>query len=253
MSFVVAVIVAAILVQVATFATTVYLHRAASHRALRVHPAAAGGFRTVLWLTTGIKPREWVAVHRFHHATTDTEDDPHSPMYLGFWKVQLGNAALYRRALADGSLVRKYARDLEPDRFDRVLFDRGWLGLGLGIAALIWFLGPWAGLVAAGVHTGGYLLLNASINAVGHSFGRRPFDNTATNNQWLALVTAGEGLHNNHHAAPTSASLALRRGEIDPGWWVVATLARLRLATIRLENPKLAATGARRSADSRAA
>lgn len=229
------VLVAVVVSQVATFATTVYLHRTAAHKALNLHPAVTVGFRGLLWLTTGLKTREWVAVHRYHHAATDTADDPHSPMYLGFWKVQLGNAALYRKALADGSLVGKYARDLAPGRVDRVLFDRGWLGLAIGIGLLVVFLGPIAGLIAAVLHTALYLVLNASINAVGHSFGRRPYANSATNNQWLALLTAGEGLHNNHHAAPTSARLALGKREIDPGWWVVWFLVKARLGRVRLE------------------
>lgn len=240
-TFLTALVVAFVVTQVATLITTVFLHRGAAHKAVRFHPGVRLGFRSVIWLTTGIKPREWVAVHRFHHATTDTEDDPHSPMYLGFWKVQLGNAALYRKALADGSLVEKYARDLAPDRLDRTLFDRGFLGLSIGIGALILTLGWQAGLLAAVIHTGLYLLLNAAINAIGHSFGRRPYPNSATNNQWLALLTSGEGLHNNHHAAPTSAKLALDRGQIDPGWWLVWLLVKARLAELRLTEVKLKA------------
>ncbi|HVM40767.1 MAG TPA: fatty acid desaturase [Acidimicrobiia bacterium] len=233
MNLALALVVAVVVSQVATFATTIYLHRALSHRALRLHPAAEMGFRIVLWLTTGIKPRQWVAVHRYHHATSDTEDDPHSPLYQGFWRVQLGNAVLYRHALKDGVLVRKYARDLPPDRLDRLAFDRGFLGLGIGITVLVLLLGWQTGLVAAVLHTALYLLLNAAINAVGHMWGRRPYDNVATNNQWLALITAGEGLHNNHHAAPTSARLALDRGQIDPAWFVILGLVRLRLAEVR--------------------
>lgn len=236
-----ALLVALAVTQIATFVTTVFLHRAGAHKALRLRRPASLFFRGVVWMTTGIKPREWVAVHRFHHATTDTEDDPHSPMYLGFWKVQLGNAALYRQALKDGSLVRRYARDLEPDRLDRAFFDRGFLGLTVGIAILVLFLGLPYGLLAAGVHTVAYLVINAAINAVGHMWGSRPYPNTATNNQWLAWLTAGEGLHNNHHAAPTSARLALNPGEVDPGWWLVKLLVRSRLAVVRLEEPRLKA------------
>lgn len=241
-TFLTALIVAVVVSQVATLATTVFLHRTAAHKAIRMHPAARMAFRSVIWFTTGVKPREWAAVHRFHHATTDTEDDPHSPMYLGFWKVQLGNAALYRKALADGSLVDKYARDLGPDRVDRTLFDRGFLGLSIGIGVLVLVLGWQAGLLAAVLHTALYLVLNAAINAIGHSFGRRPYPNGATNNQWLALLTSGEGLHNNHHAAPTSAKLALDRGQIDPGWWLVWLLVKTRLAELRLTEVKLKAT-----------
>jgi len=92
------------------------------------------------------------------------------------------------------------------------------MNIHLFSAAMRW------GLVAAGIHAVTYLGLSAAVNAVGHTFGRRTYDNLARNNQWLAWVTAGEGLHNNHHAAPTSARLAHARGEIDPGWWMVRFL-----------------------------
>jgi stearoyl-CoA desaturase (delta-9 desaturase) len=82
-------------------------------------------------------------------------------------------------------------------------------------------------------------MLSGAINAVGHTAGRRVHPNSATNGQLLALVTAGEGLHNNHHAAPTSARFSLQRGEIDPGWWVVRTLAACRLVTLRHHTVKL--------------
>src|ERR1044072_9252487 len=83
--------------QIATFATTVYLHRALSHRALTMRPWVAFGFRTITWITTGIRPREWVAVHRKHHAFTDVEGDPHSPVLNGWVKVQGQNVAMYKR------------------------------------------------------------------------------------------------------------------------------------------------------------
>jgi stearoyl-CoA desaturase (delta-9 desaturase) len=77
---------------------------------------------------------------------------------------------------------------------------------------------------------------------VGHTFGKRPYENLATNNQWLAWISCGEGLHNNHHAAPTSARFALNKGERDPGWWLIKTLVRTRLASIRLDEVKLKQT-----------
>src|SRR2546430_619910 len=82
-------LVAIALTQLAVFATSIYLHRALAHRALAVHPVADVFFRTVLWLTTGQRRQEWVAVHRKHHAFTDREGDPHSPRLLGVWRVQL--------------------------------------------------------------------------------------------------------------------------------------------------------------------
>src|SRR5580765_3770214 len=94
-SFLMSLVVAAILIQVAVMGTTIYLHRAATHRALVLHPAVAFMFRFSLWLTTGLCTKEWAAVHRKHHAFTDEEGDPHSPRLMGFWSVQLGNVFLY--------------------------------------------------------------------------------------------------------------------------------------------------------------
>ncbi len=229
--------------EVSILATTVYLHRGLSHRALSMRAGAALPFRIWIWMTTGMRPREWVAVHRKHHAATDTVDDPHSPAVVGFWRVQLGNVGLYKKVAGDESAVRKYARDLSPDGLDRALFDHSLLGLGLGIAVAMGFtsligLGWEVGLLGSLLHAGMYVMLSGAINAVGHTFGRRPQENSATNGQILALVTGGEGLHNNHHAAPTSATFALH-GELDPGWWLVRAMRRFGLVSVRHEETHL--------------
>lgn len=238
-SFVTAIIAAAIVTTIANTGTTVYLHRALSHRALTVHPAVAWVFRLTLWLTTGIKPKEWVAVHRKHHAYTDEEGDPHSPVLLGWWFVQKMNVALYRKALADKSIISKYARDLPDDKWDKWFFGHNKTGLGLGITILMVVLGPWTGLLAAFIHANVYLAGNAAVNALGHHFGRRPHPNNATNLQWLAFFTMGEGLHNNHHAAPSSPRLSHQRGQIDFGWWVIRSLKSLGLARLRFDDIRL--------------
>lgn len=236
--------------QVATLATTVYLHRALSHRALTLRAPVLFGFRVITWIATGIKPREWAAVHRKHHAFTDTPDDPHSPAVLGWVRVTFLNAGLYRRAARDPQTVEKYAKDLPADRWDRVLFDRGFLGLAIGITGLVLLLGPLGALVASVVHITYYLGIGGAVNGLGHHFGTRPYDNSATNMQWLAFFTGGEGLHNNHHAAPTSARFSLHRGEIDLGWIAIRVMRKLGLAKVRLENLKLVpgAGGRRRRA-----
>jgi stearoyl-CoA desaturase (delta-9 desaturase) len=228
--------VGVLLAQLATLATTVYLHRGLTHRALTVHPAAALVLRVFLWLSTGMKAREWVAVHRKHHAASDTPADPHSPIVLGFWRVQLANAALYRRVARDGETVDKYARDLPPSQLDRLLFDRAFLGLGIGITIACLVFGWQTGLVVSVVHAVTYLMMSGAINAVGHTHGSRPHENKATNGRVLALLTLGEGLHNNHHNAPTSARFSERPGEIDFGWWTVRLLVALRLVKLRQFN-----------------
>jgi stearoyl-CoA desaturase (delta-9 desaturase) len=234
-----AVVAGVIVCQLATFATTVYLHRTLAHRAITARRPLDLAFRVLVWITTGIKPRQWVAVHRKHHAYSDEPGDPHSPKLLGWRRVQVGNVSLYRKVANDPAQVHRYARDLPADRWDRVLFDRAWLGLAIGITILIAVLGPWAGLLAAGIHTVLYLQLNSAVNAITHTFGKRPFDNGATNLQWLALLTMGEGLHNNHHAAPTSAKFSLSRGEIDVAWPAVRAMRRLGWLSIRHDDAKV--------------
>ena len=229
----------------ANICTTVYLHRGLSHRAITFAKPVDAIFKTLEWLSTGIKVREWVAVHRKHHAHTDTDLDPHSPAISGWWTVQMKNLVMYRNAAHDQQNIEKYAKDLAPTKWDRYLFDHSWLGLLIGTVVLCVVFGWQVGLLAAFIHVNYYLAASAAVNAIGHLFGRRPYDNSATNLQWLAFITAGEGLHNNHHAAPTSAKLSHRWYEIDPGWFVIKPMTWLGLAKVRLKELRLASTRAK--------
>ncbi len=250
LSFVMAAVLGVVLCQVAFVVTTVFLHRALSHRSLTLARIPTFGFRVLTWLMTGIVPRQWVAVHRKHHAHTDEVGDPHSPVVLGFPRVQFGNVLLYRSAARDKAVVGRYARDLPPDRWDRVLFDHGLLGLALGVGLLVALIGWQLAVVAAVVHTVLYLLGGGAINAIGHTWGKRPFENLATNNQWLAWLVAGEGLHNNHHAAATSSRMSLAKGEVDPAWGIIRLLVAVRWATLRQTSAGLAPASAAASAAS---
>ena len=223
--------IAIVLTQVATFSTTIYLHRCATHRALTLHPAIAWMFRFALWITTGLATKEWVAVHRKHHAFTDADGDPHSPRLNGFWPVQLGNVFYYVREAGNPATVEKYAHDITVDRWDRLLFNHGLVGPVLGTAALCALIGIGWGLLAAGLHGVIYVFfLSSSINGLCHVRGYRTFDNTATNIPWLALLTGGEGFHNNHHGFPRSPKFSARPGEFDPSWPIIRLLSRLKLA-----------------------
>jgi stearoyl-CoA desaturase (delta-9 desaturase) len=185
-----------------------------------------------LWLTTGICTREWVAVHRKHHAFTDEEGDPHSPKLMGFWSVQLGNVVHYIKEAKKPEVVERYARDIEQDWWDRTFFNYGIAGLVFGTALLCLILGLKWGLLAAGIHAVMYVfVLSSSINGLCHHVGYRNFDNTATNLRLLALVTGGEGLHNNHHGYPRSPKFSFRASEIDPAWPIIKLLLMLGLAS----------------------
>jgi stearoyl-CoA desaturase (Delta-9 desaturase) len=221
----------ALVTQAAVFSTTIYLHRSATHKALELHPVIALMFRFCVWITTGLCTKEWVAVHRKHHAFTEIEGDPHSPHLHGFWSVQLGNVFHYLREARNPETLERYARDIEEDVFDRYAFRFGLVGPVLGIFALCYVLGVWWGLLAAAIHLVMYVfVLSSSINGLCHYLGYRNFDNTATNIRFVALLTGGEGLHNNHHGHPRSPKFSFRPNEIDPSWPLIRLLIALKLA-----------------------
>jgi stearoyl-CoA desaturase (delta-9 desaturase) len=221
------------ILQVSVFITTIYLHRAMCHRGLDLHPVVANLMHLELSLFTGIVPREWVAVHRKHHHFSDREGDPHSPYLLGLWQVFFGNYFYYKAEIKNEATIRKYTPDHKPDFVDKIPGIRyGVLG-GLAIFMLMF---GWAwGLAAWAFHVVAYILLNSSINSICHMMGRRNFNNKATNVQFIAFLTGGEGLHNNHHEYPSSAKFALRGREIDPAWFVIRVLEGLGLASVKPE------------------
>ena len=234
---VISLIASAIVTQIAVLGTTIYLHRTATHMALTLHPAVAWMFKFSLWLTTGQSTKEWVAVHRKHHAFTDKEGDPHSPMLEGFWNVQLGNVYYYMREVKNTDVVERYARDIEEGWWDQHVFRRGLVGLAVGTAILCstltlgFGLGLGWGLFAAGLHAVLYVfVLSSSINGLCHHVGYKNFDNTATNIRFLALLTGGEGLHNNHHGYPRSPKFSFKWSELDPAWPFIKLLIALNLA-----------------------
>jgi stearoyl-CoA desaturase (delta-9 desaturase) len=224
-------VASAFVTQVAVFSTTIFLHRTATHRALTMDPRLEWVFKFCLWLTTGLSTKEWVAVHRKHHAFTDQEGDPHSPKLEGFWQVQLGNVYYYMREVKKPETMERYARDIEEDWWDRNVFNRGLVGLALGTTILCLVLGLGWGLFAAALHAIMYVfVLSSSINGLCHHVGYRNFDNTATNIQTIALLTGGEGLHNNHHGYPRSPKFSFRASEFDPAWPVIKLLIATGLA-----------------------
>jgi stearoyl-CoA desaturase (delta-9 desaturase) len=232
-----------IIAQISSFNTTVYLHRCKTHGGVELQPLVELVMHLELALFTGIDPREWVAVHRKHHQYSDKKGDPHSPRIYGVWHVLFGNAIYYRREIRNTrDLLSKYTPQWEPDSIDlspRFKSALPLIGMGMtavffgglfGLFGLSFWLGAVLGLAAWVVQAYVYILLNASINSICHTWGRRNYDNLATNVQALALVTAGEALHNNHHEYPSSARLSARRFEFDPGYALIRLLEILGLA-----------------------
>lgn len=219
-----------VILQVSVFLTTIYLHRAITHRGLQLHPVIANLMHLHLSIFTGVVPRQWAAVHRKHHHFSDREGDPHSPKVYGLWRVLLGNYFYYKRETKNTATVLKYTPDYMTDLVDRIPLIE--YGVFAGLAIFVVMFG-WAwGIAAWGFHLVAYVLLNSMINSLCHHSGYKNYDNGATNLQSVALLTAGEGLHNNHHEFPTSARLSLRKGEIDPAWPVIRLLEWMRLAHV---------------------
>lgn len=233
MHLVLGAVITLVILQVSVFFTTIYLHRALTHRGLELHPAAVFFMHLELMLFTGVIPREWAAVHRKHHHHSDEEGDPHSPYLYGLWTVLFGNYFLYRKEARNPETVRKYTPDYQPDPLDRLPYQLQNFGVFGGLILFMLMFG-WAwGLAAWAFHIVAYVLLNSMVNSLCHMIGYRNFDNLATNIRLVALLTGGEGLHNNHHEFPSSATLALKQREFDPAWPIILVLEKLKLARVK--------------------
>src|SRR4029077_7236276 len=123
-------------------------------------------------------------------------------------------------------VVERYARDIKDGWWDKNVFRHGLAGLTIGTVALCAVVGVVPGLIAAGIHAVMYVfVLSSSINGLCHHVGYKNFTNTATNIRFLAWLTGGEGLHNNHHGYPRSPKFSVKRSEFDPAWPVIRLLA----------------------------
>jgi len=215
---------------------TIFLHRSQTHRSVALHPLPAHLMRFWLWLTTGMVTREWVAVHRKHHAHCDLNEDPHSPQVRGISKVLWQGAELYTEAQSNAEMLERYGKGTPDDWIERHLYSRyRFLGIALMLLIDLVCFGPlgltiwaiqmlWIPFWAAGV-----------INGIGHWVGYRNHEcGDASRNIFpLGLLIGGEELHNNHHAAPGSAKLSCRWFEFDIGWGYIRLLELLGLAKVR--------------------
>ena len=220
---------------------TVYLHRSQAHRSVDLHPALAHAFRFWLWLTTGMNTREWVSVHRKHHARCEGPEDPHSPQIHGIGKVLLEGAELYREAASDSAMLDKFGHGTPDDAIERHLYSRfGVLGV-MTLATVEFLLFGFAGIAIFALQMLCIPVLAAGvINGIGHFWGYRNFEteDAATNIVPFAAIVCGEELHNNHHAYPSSARFSLRRWEFDLGWAYLRVFSFLGLARIRRVAPR---------------
>lgn len=236
------VVVTLVLTHITIQSVTVFLHRHQAHRALELHGIASHFFRFWLWFTTAIRTKEWVAVHRKHHAKCETEEDPHSPQIHGLKTVFWGGVELYKEEAKNLETLEKYGKNTPDDWIEKNLYVRFNLhGIGLMFLIDVLLFGPigitmwavqmaWIPVTAAGI-----------VNGVGHYFGYRnfPVKDASTNILPWGILIGGEELHNNHHAHAKSAKLSSKWYEIDVGWMFICALRIVGLARVKHVAPRV--------------
>ena len=235
------VIVTLVMLQITMMAVTLYLHRDQAHRAIDLHPVLRHFFRFWIWCTSGMLTREWVAVHRKHHAFCETKGDPHSPQIYGLKKVLFEGAELYQVEKDNRETVEKFGRGAPDDWLEKNIYLRVPFGgiLLLVITELLLFGVP--GIIIIAIQMSSMPLFAAGIiNGLGHHSGYRNFecDDASTNLVPWAFLIGGEELHNNHHAFPTSAKFSVRRWEFDIGWLYITIFRKLGIAKVNKIAPR---------------
>jgi len=246
------VIATAISLQITIVCVTVYLHRDAAHRSVDLHPALRHLARFWIWFTAAMLTREWVAVHRKHHAKCETPEDPHSPVIYGLKKILLEGAELYQVQARNPETLEKYGRGSPDDWLERNVYTK-YRNLGivsLIVLDLVLFGVP--GIIIIAIQMLAMPLLAAGIiNGIGHHTGYRNYEcpDAATNIVPWGVLLGGEELHNNHHAFPSSAKFSVRSWEFDIGWLWIKVFSAVGMARVIRVAPKLEAQPQRKQVD----
>ncbi len=221
---------------------TIYLHRHQAHRAMDLHAIPSHFFRFWLWLGTGQVTKEWVSIHRKHHAKCETSEDPHSPQAHGIKTVFWKGAELYRAESRNKETVSKFGHGTPNDWLERNVYTRfSWQGVGLMMVLNLALFGA-AGLAVWAVQMAWIPVTAAGIiNGIGHYWGYRNFEapDASTNISPWGIMIGGEELHNNHHTYPTSAKFSVKPYEFDIGWVYIRALEKVGLASVKKVPPKL--------------
>ncbi len=214
-------------------------HRLLTHRGYRVPKWIE--YTMTVFATMALEggPMFWVSTHRVHHQLSDQEGDPHTPQEGGWW-AHTGWIFFGEAMHSESEVLARYAPDMARDRFHMWLSKWHWLPITVSGALLVgfgWYFGGPVnalGMLLWGVFLRVTLGLHATwlVNSATHLWGSRRFQtrDDSRNSWWVALLTGGEGWHNNHHAHPVSARHGLTWYEIDPNFWGIWLLARLGLA-----------------------
>jgi stearoyl-CoA desaturase (Delta-9 desaturase) len=246
-------IVALVFTHLTIAGVTIFLHRAQAHRSLDLGPVPSHFFRFWLWMTSGMVTKEWVAIHRKHHAKCETEEDPHSPVTRGIGTVLRQGAELYRAEAKVQETLAKYGHGTPDDWLERNLYSgRSATGIVLMLIVNVTLFGA-LGLTVWAVQMA-WIPVNAAgiINGLGHYWGYRNFEaaDASTNISPWGVIIGGEELHNNHHTYPTSAKFSVKPYEFDLGWMYIQIFQSLGWAKVRKTVPQLRLGEVRLVADS---
>jgi stearoyl-CoA desaturase (delta-9 desaturase) len=215
---------------------TLYLHRGQAHKGIIFHPILEHFMRFWLWLTTGMVTKQWVAIHRRHHRSSDLPGDPHSPHVYGIWRVLFKGAGLYHSASKDSAMIKQYGVGTPDDWIEQNLYTKH-SRLGITLLLLVNLLCfSWWGLLVWGVQMLWIPFWAAGvINGLGHWWGYRNGETKDQSRNLLpiGIIIGGEELHNNHHLEPANPRLSRRWFELDAGWMWLSLFRLLRLAKLR--------------------
>jgi stearoyl-CoA desaturase (delta-9 desaturase) len=214
-------------------------HRLLTHRSLQVPQGLEYAIALIGALALQGGPIFWVAGHRMHHLyTEDPDKDPYSAR-RGFWWSHMLWMLYENPMFFSYDQYRQFAPDLDRQAFYRWL-DRYFLLLQVPLAGMLYLLGGWS-FVVYGVFVRVVLLWHSTwlINSATHLTGYRTFDSddNSRNLWWAAILTYGEGWHNNHHAYPNVAKAGWKWWELDMTWWVIYILKKLGLARRVMQTP----------------
>jgi len=250
-----AVAVAVALYVVTGGGVTLVYHRLLTHKSMTVPKPLEYALTVVGVLALQGGPLEWVANHRAHHAHSDHDGDPHDT-HKGMPWAHIEWLFRTNKDRVSPAEWPRWVPDLLKDR-GQVFIERTNVLWTVALGLLLFAFGGWSwviwGIFARLVFTYHCTWL---VNSASHKVGYRTFrtDDLSTNNWWVALLTFGEGWHNNHHAFPFSAKHGMRWFEVDPTYWTIKVMAWLRLAkNVKLPTPEMMERLALRNATHKAA
>lgn len=224
-----------ILTHITIVSVTLFLHRGQAHKGIEFGPILSHFMRFWLWLTTGMITKQWVAIHRKHHSSTDKEGDPHSPHVHGIWNIVSRGVYYYYLAGKNAKMIVNFGKGTPDDWLERKIYTPyNYMGVVLMLLINLSVWGVWGLLIWAVQMLWIPFWAAGIINGVGHWFGYKNGDSKdhSTNIIPWGFVIGGEELHNNHHLEAANPKLSRRWFEFDIGWMWLTIFRTLGLARL---------------------